>query len=98
METIKRQFPNIQVRNLSPLMDEMRLIKSPAEIELLRKAGQLTAKGVIEAIRSTRPGVMEYQLDAVMLYHYLAGGAKDRGYHAIVAGGENTFYGHYFRS
>jgi Xaa-Pro aminopeptidase len=95
IETVRRQFPSIRTRNLSPLMDEMRLIKSSAEIGLLRKAGHLTAKGVIEAIRSTHPGAMEYQLDAVMLYHYLAGGAKDRGYHAIIAGGENAFYGHY---
>ena len=38
---------------------------------------------------------MEYQLDAVMRYHYLAGGARDCGYRAIIAGGENTLYGHY---
>ena len=95
IETIKRQFPQVEVRNLSPLMDELRLIKSPAEIELLRRAGHLTALGVIEAMRSTQHGVREYQLDAVMLYHYLSGGAKDRGYHAIIAGGENAFYGHY---
>ena len=96
IETVRRQFPQLEVRNLSPLMDELRLIKSPAEIALLRRAGHLTAVGVIEAMRSTRPGVMEYELDAVMRYHYLAGGAKDRAYNAIIAGGENTFYGHYF--
>ncbi len=95
IDTIRQQFPQIEVRNLSPLMDELRLIKSLAEIGLLRHAGHLTALGTIEAMRSTRPGVMEYQLDAVMLYHYLAGGARDRGYHAIIAGGENAFYGHY---
>ena len=95
IDTVRRQFPQIEVRNLSPLMDELRLIKSPAEIELLRRAGHLTAVGTIEAMQSTLPGVMEYQLDAVMRYHYLAGGAKDRGYHAIVASGENAFYGHY---
>lgn len=95
IDTIRRQFPQLEVRNLSPLMDELRLIKSPAEMKLLRRAGHLTAVGIIEAMRSTRPGVMEYQLDAVMLYHYLVGGARDRGYHAIVASGENAFYGHY---
>lgn len=95
IDTVRRQFPQIKVRDLSPLMDELRVIKSPAEIELLRRAGLLTAVGVIEAMRSTRPGVMEYQLDAIMRYHYLAGSARDRGYHAIVAGGENAFYGHY---
>ena len=93
--TVRHQFPQLEARSLSPLMDELRLIKSPAEIALLRRAGHLTAVGVIEAMRSTRPGVMEYQLDAVMQYHYLAGGARDRGYHAIIAGGENLFYGHY---
>lgn len=93
--TITSRFPRLEARNLTPLMEELRLIKSPAEIALLRRAGRLTAAGVIEAMRSTAPGVLEYQLDAVMMYHYLAGGARDRGYHAIIAGGENAFYGHY---
>ena len=38
---------------------------------------------------------MEYQLDSVMRYHFLAGGAADRAYYAIVAGGPNAWYGHY---
>jgi Xaa-Pro aminopeptidase len=96
VDTVRRQFPHLEARNLSPLMDELRLTKSPAEIALLRRAGHLTAVGTTEALRSTRPGVMEYQLDAVMRYHYLAGGATDRAYNAIIAGGANTFYGHYF--
>jgi Xaa-Pro aminopeptidase len=77
------------------VLDELRLIKSDREIALLRKAGQLSALGVIEAMRSTRPGVMEYQLDAVMRYHYLTNGARDAGYRAIIAGGANAWYGHY---
>ncbi|MBN2449435.1 MAG: aminopeptidase P N-terminal domain-containing protein [Lentisphaeria bacterium] len=95
IETVRRRFPHLEVRNLSPLMDELRLIKSPSEVRLLRRAGHLTAVAMNEAIRSTRPGVMEYQLDAVMRYHYLAGGARDRAYNAIIAGGGNSFYGHY---
>ncbi len=95
IETVRRQFPQIEVRNLSPLMDELRVVKSAAELALLRRAGHLTAVGVIEAMRSTRPGATEYQLDAVMRYHYLAGGARDCGYRAIMAGGQNIFYGHY---
>ena len=38
---------------------------------------------------------MEYQLDAVMRYVYLNGGARDAGYRAIIAGGDNAWYGHY---
>ncbi|MBL7199595.1 MAG: M24 family metallopeptidase [Anaerolineae bacterium] len=77
------------------MLDELRLIKSKAELALLRKAGKLSALGVIEAMRSTRPGVLEYQLDAAMRYHYLVNGARDAGYHAIIAGGPNAWYGHY---
>ncbi|MCC7495700.1 MAG: aminopeptidase P N-terminal domain-containing protein [Fimbriimonadaceae bacterium] len=93
--TVRARFPQLETRNLTPLMEELRLIKSPAELAVLRRAGLLTAIGANEALRSTRPGVLEYQLDALLMYHYLAGGARDRGYHAIIAGGDNAFYGHY---
>ena len=98
IETVRRQFPRIEIRDLTGLMDEMRLVKSPTEVDLLRRAGHLAAVGVIEAMRSTCPGVMEYQLDAVMRYHYVAGGASGRAYSAIVAGGANAYYGHYFEN
>jgi len=95
---LRHRYPGMEVRDLSPVIDELRRIKSAREIDLLRRAGRLTALGVCEAMRSTRPGVMEFQLDAVMRYHYLAGGARGQGYHAIVAGGANAWHGHYARN
>jgi len=95
IDNLRRQFPRIEVRDLSKHLDEMRLVKSPAEVAMLRRAGKLCAQGVVEAMRATEPGVIEYQLDAVMRYHYLAGGATDKGYHAIVASGPNIYHGHY---
>jgi Xaa-Pro aminopeptidase len=92
---LRERMPGAEIRDIGPVLDEMRLIKSKAEIDLLRKAGQLTATGIIEAMRSTRAGVMEYQLDAVMRYVYLVNGARDAGYRAIIAGGANAWYGHY---
>ncbi len=92
---LRERIPGAEIRDIGPVLDEMRLIKSAAEIDLLRKAGQLTATGIVEAMRSTRVGVMEYQLDAVMRYVYLVNGARDAGYRAIVAGGANAWYGHY---
>ena len=93
--TLRARCPMAEILDLSPVLDKLRPIKSESEIALLRKAGQLSALGVIEAIRCTRPGVMEYQLDAAMRYHYLANGARDAGYRAIIAGGANAWYGHY---
>jgi len=97
-EKIRARFPHVEIRDLSPMIDELRLIKSPAEIALLRIAGELAARGICEALRSTQPGVMEYQLDAVMRYHYIAGGAMDRGYCSLIPSGANVWYGHYCRN
>jgi Xaa-Pro aminopeptidase len=93
--TLRQRCPAAEIRDLAPVLDELRLIKSEQELVLLRRAGKLSALGVIEAMRSTRPGVVEYQLDAVMRYHYLVNGARDAGYRAIIAGGANAWYGHY---
>ena len=95
VQLIRARVPRAEIRDLGATIDALRLIKSETEIELLRKAGQLTALAVTEAMRSTRPGVMEYQLDAVMRYTYLVNGSRDAGYRAIIAGGANTWYGHY---
>jgi Xaa-Pro aminopeptidase len=95
LSTLRLRCPSAELRNLDPALDELRIVKSQREIELLRQAGKLCALGIVEAMRSTKPGVMEYQLDAVMRYHYLVNGSRDAGYRAIVAGGANAWYGHY---
>jgi Xaa-Pro aminopeptidase len=92
---LRERVPGAQLHDLAPLLDELRLIKSPAELELLRRSGKLAGDALLAAMRRTRPGVMEYQLDAEMRYVYLDGGALDVSYRAIVAGGDHAWYGHY---
>ena len=92
---LKARVPAAEIRDLAPVLDALRLIKSGTEIELVRKAGKLTGVAVAEAMRSTQPGVMEYQLDAILRYTYLVNGSRDAGYRAIIAGGPNAWYGHY---
>lgn len=94
---IQNCFGKLAIKNLSPITDSLRAIKSPAEIELMRRAGKLSALAVIEAMRSTEVGVMEYQLDAVPKYIYRLNGARGEGYPSIIAGGANMQYGHYGR-
>lgn len=95
ISSLRDRVPGAEIQDLVPVLNDLRLIKSETEAGLLRKAGKLTATGVVEAMRATRPGAMEYQLDAVMRYVYLVNGARDAGYRAIIAGGVNTWYGHY---
>lgn len=92
---LRERCPASELRDLAPILDNLRLVKSPAEISLLRRAGTLSACGLNEAMRSTRPGVRENQLDAVMRFTYLNNDALDVSYRAIVAGGDHAWYGHY---
>jgi Xaa-Pro aminopeptidase len=91
------RFPEFDIKDLSPILDEMRLIKSPAEIEVIRKATQIAGLAIMEAMRSTAPGIFEYQLDAAAKYIFYQHGSQGDGYPAIIGGGTNAYMGHYFR-
>ncbi len=98
IELLKTRYPQFEVRDLSPVLDEMRLIKSPREIALIRRASQIAGYGIMESIRSTQPGAMEYQLNAVADYVFQINGSQGDGYRSITATGTNAWYGHYFRN
>lgn len=93
---LKERVPQFEIKDLSPILDAMRLIKSAKEIELIRKATQIAGLGIIEAMRSTEPGVYEYQLDAAAKYVFHLQGARGDGYASIIGGGTNAYMGHYF--
>jgi Xaa-Pro aminopeptidase len=90
-------FPPVECRDLTPLLDELRLVKSPSELQALRAAARLTGVAVLEAMRSTEPGVHEYELAAVADFVFAQGGAAGGSYEAIVATGANAWHGHYVR-
>ncbi len=97
-ETMRALVPQSELCDLSPILQSMRLIKSPAEVDLMRRAGELTALAVAGAMRCTRAGLYEYHLAAQADMVFLAGGARHGGYRPIVAGGENIWNAHYFRN
>jgi Xaa-Pro aminopeptidase len=90
-----RRFPQLEVRDLSPGLDALRLVKSGSELERMRVAARLCGLAVMEAMRSTAPGVREYELEAVADFVFRQGGASGAGYEAIIAGGQNAWHGHY---
>jgi Xaa-Pro aminopeptidase len=99
VQLLRTRFPRAEVRDLSPILDELRSLKSPREIALIRRASQLAGLGLIEAMKSTRPGVYEYQLDAVARYLFLSNGARLEGYRSITAAGTaNIWNMHYYRN
>ena len=92
---LRLRYPQFEIRDLSPALDEMRTIKDEKEIALIRKASQLAGLGIMEAMRSTEPGVFEYQLEAAANFIFKANGARGPAYNAIVGGGKNAWFGHY---
>lgn len=97
-DKLAQLVPQAQIENLSPILDNMRLIKSSAEIEVMRHAGKLTADAVVLAMRGTRPDAFEYELAAIADHHFLASGAAGPGYRPIVASGTNIWNAHYYRN
>ncbi|MEO5343989.1 MAG: aminopeptidase P N-terminal domain-containing protein [Gammaproteobacteria bacterium SHHR-1] len=83
------------LHNLDLPLHEMRLIKSPAEIELMRQAASISAQAHAQLMRWLRPGMMEYQLAARFEHECQQQGARRQAYPAIVAGGANACILHY---
>lgn len=83
------------IRDVTFLIRKLRLIKSPEEIETIKKAIALTAEAHHQAMRVCKSGMKEYQLQAAMNYVFLTSGASAEAYGAIVAGGNNANTLHY---
>jgi Xaa-Pro aminopeptidase len=92
---IKELFPLATIRNINPLMTDLRQIKTGYEIEQLKNSGRIGAEGVMEAIKDTMPGMYEYELEAVASYYYARRGARGPAYAPIVASGPATYTVHY---
>ena len=78
-----------------PIVHEMRLFKSPEEIDVLRRAGEISALAHTRAMQACRPGMFEYQLEGEILHEFNRHGARFPSYNTIVGSGENGCILHY---
>jgi len=81
--------------NLTPIVDSMRAVKDADEIMRLRRAVDISVAGHIAAMRAARPGMYEYQLEAVLEEGFRSNGADRVGYPSIVGSGPNSTTLHY---
>lgn len=86
--------PNV-VRDVRELLHEMRLVKDVHEIAVMSRAGAISAEAHRRAMRFTRPGAMEYEVEAELVHEFVRRGARHQAYPAIVAGGANACVLHY---
>ena len=85
----------LSITDWRPLVHEMRLFKSPEEIDVLRRAGEISALAHTRAMQTCRPGMYEYHLEGEILHEFNRHGARFASYNTIVGGGENGCILHY---
>jgi Xaa-Pro aminopeptidase len=93
---LAERYPAAHQRDVTPFIDAMRNIKTPQEIEVLRRNGALSSEGIKQAIAHARPLMYEYQIEAQADYIFRNGGASGWAYPAIVGTAENINTWHYF--
>src|SRR5258707_3586889 len=84
-----------EIRDVRVALDEMRLFKDDGELAVMRRAAAISATAHERAMRATRPGRSEYEIEAELLYEFRRRGAQYPAYWPIVAGGANACILHY---
>lgn len=95
---LKAAAPESEVKDLDPILDTMRAVKSPREIAVIREATRLAGLGIMEVMRDAEPGMHEYELEAAAEYVYKRGGAFGESYFPLIANGRNMPYTHYHKN
>jgi Xaa-Pro aminopeptidase len=95
VRVLQDKFPNLAAADLSPILDGLRLIKSPREIAMIGRATKLSGLALLEGMRSTRPGQYERELDGVAKFVFYRNGAQGDAYYSLIASGQNAWWPHY---
>jgi Xaa-Pro aminopeptidase len=97
-DTLRDRFFGFSVHDATPLLWELRQIKTPYEQEVLRKSVAISSDAHKAGMRETAPGKFEYEVEAAIESVYLRSGAMSWGYPSIVGSGPNSTILHYGRS
>ncbi len=84
-----------EVVDLDPVLDRMRVVKSPAEIKLVREATRIASLAILEGMKAAEVGMYEYEIEAIADYVFKRHNAMGIGYFALVSAGTNAFWPHY---
>lgn len=91
----KEKYPAHQVAKSNPILQRLRSIKESEELDLLQKACDITEKGFRRVLSFTKPGVMEYEIEAEFIHEFIRNRSKGFAYGPIIASGANANVLHY---
>ena len=92
---LTEKAPGAKFENLDDVLDELRMIKSPREIALLRESTRIAGLAMMEAMRSAEPGMYEYEIEAIGDYIFKKHNAQGPAYYGLTAAAKNAFWPHY---
>ncbi|MGD8537556.1 MAG: aminopeptidase P N-terminal domain-containing protein [Candidatus Aminicenantes bacterium] len=95
VKKLRERYPFCEFKDITPIVDSMRVIKTPEEIDVLRRNGKISAEGVNQAMLKGKPGVYEYEIEATAMSVILKHGARRFAYPPIVGSGPNSCILHY---
>lgn len=91
----KAELGPVCIEDSQAFLAEFRLFKTPAELEVMREGARITAEAHRLAMEQVRPGMFEYEIDALLEYTFRRHGAWAAAYTSIVGGGANACVLHY---
>ncbi|HEY5536794.1 MAG TPA: aminopeptidase P N-terminal domain-containing protein [Ignavibacteria bacterium] len=94
----QKEYPLHTYMRIAPIINRLRMIKSPVEIDLLQKACDLTEKGFRRVLKFTKPGVMEYEIEAEFTHEFISNGSGYADYYPIIASGPGACVLHYIKN
>jgi Xaa-Pro aminopeptidase len=95
-ESNRKPFePPTAIVDPSSIVHEMRVLKTPEEIEIMQRAADIAAEAHVEAMKTVRPGMMEYEVEAMLEAYFRKHGATGSSYTSIVGAGGNATILHY---
>jgi Xaa-Pro aminopeptidase len=94
----KEHYPAHQVEKSNPILQKIRSIKEPEEIEAIQTACNITEKGIRRLLSFIQPGVMEYEIEAELAHEFIRNRSKGFAYTPIIASGKNANVLHYIEN
>ncbi|MEM9142032.1 MAG: aminopeptidase P family protein, partial [Bacteroidota bacterium] len=98
IEKCKKEFPAHRVAKSNSILQDIRGIKEPEEIEAMQTACSITEKGFRRVLDFVRPGVWEYEIEAELMHEFLCNRSKGFAYTPIIASGNNANVLHYIEN
>lgn len=95
IEKIKNLYPLHQYKRAALIMRDLRPVKSEIEIELIKKACEITRDAFLRVLRFIKPGVAEYEIEAEIIHEFIRQRASGHAYNPIIASGKNANILHY---